>query len=61
MTGLETRFTRRLRRPWTAPRGVAESSCSGKKFALAIGPIMRVSVHSPHVTTPPSGGEACHV
>jgi len=22
---------------------------------------MRVSVHSPHLTTPPSGGEACHV
>jgi hypothetical protein len=22
---------------------------------------MRVSVHSPHLTTPPSGAEACHV
>src|ERR1700730_1153846 len=26
-----------------------------------VGRIMRVSVHSPHLTTPPSGGEACHV
>src|SRR5438552_1479495 len=24
-----------------------------------VGRIMRVSVHSPHLTTPPSGGEAC--
>jgi hypothetical protein len=27
----------------------------------AIGLTMRVSVHSPHLTTPPSGGEACHL
>jgi cholesterol oxidase len=33
----------------------------GHNGAMAIGPIMRVSVHSPHLTTPPSGGEACHV
>lgn len=31
MTGLETRFTRRLRRPWTAPRGVAESACGERR------------------------------
>ena len=35
MTGLETRFTRRLRRPWTVPRGVAESSCGEREVNLA--------------------------
>ena len=35
MTGLETRFARRLRRPWTAPRGVAESSCGEREVNLA--------------------------
>lgn len=35
MTGLETRFTRHPRRPWTEPRGVAESSCGEREVNLA--------------------------
>jgi hypothetical protein len=35
--------------------------CFADLVVGVVGRIIGVSVHSPHLTTPPSGGEACHV